>query len=219
MQKVFCLYICYVAWCMTSPFQNPDAWSGGTFDALMFFGPTALNRTIEIARHIWCYPHLNGPYRECHLRPSQQGKAEPNFTEDGCEQLVGEYRHQDDTISAFVHTTIRGDDGLWVYAGIPMGGFSSNWDVGAYPFDDGKPVDWVIDLTNELQRFTRFVRDSYSIRAAAYGWFDVSILDTIEDAMNGTIHDDRWHHLELETNDGWKAYPITKLEPLFTNDR
>jgi len=207
----------YSAQYMTSPFQNPDAWSGGTFDALMFFGPTTLNQTIEIARHVWRYPNLNGPYRERHVLPSQQRKATLDFTEDGCEQLVGECRHQDGSISTFVHTTIRCDDGLWVYAGIPMGGFSNSWDVGAYPFDDGKPLGWIIDLIDELQRFTSFIRDSYPVRAAAFGWFDVSILDTIEDAMNGTIHDDRWHHLELETDDGWKAYPITRLEPLFTN--
>ena len=187
---------------MPTPFQNPDAWSGGTFDALMYFGPTTLEQTIEIARHIWRYPQINGPYRERHVLPSQQGKAAINFTEDGCEQLVGEYRHQDDSISSFVHTTIRGDDGLWVYAGVPMGGFSNNWDVGAYPFDDGKSLDWIVEFTNELQRFTRFVQDEHPVRDVAYGWFDVSILDTIEDAMNGTIHDDRWHHLELQTESG-----------------
>ena len=202
---------------MVNLFQNPDAWSGGTFDALMYFGPTPLERTVEIANHIWRYPQLNGPFRDRHQLPAQQPKAKPNFTEDGCEPLVGEYRHQDHTISSFVQTTIRDDDGLWIYAGIPMGGISASWDVGAYPFDDGRPVDWVIDLTNELQLFTRFVRGKYPVRAIAYGWFDISILDTIDDAMNGTIYNDRWHHLELQTEAGWRVYPITKLEPLITN--
>ena len=202
---------------MNHPFQNPDAWSGGTFDVLMFFGPTSLDRTIEISNRIWRYPLLNGPYRERSILPSQQVKVEPSFSEDGCEQLVGEFRHQDNLISPFVQTTIIGDDGLWIYAGIPMAGFPDTWDVGAYPFDDGKPLDWIIKINGELKLLADFVREKYPVLALALGWFDVSILDTIEDAMDGKIHDDRWHHLEIQTGDEWMTYPITRLEPLFTN--
>ena len=202
---------------MVSPFQNCDAWSGGSFDVLMFFGPASIDKTIELARRLWSHPRLNGPYRDRNSLPTQQSKVEPRFTEDGCEQLVGEYSHENGEISPFVHTTIRDDDGLWVYAGIPMGGFPDSWDVGAYPFDDGKPVDWIIELIDELAPLSEFVVDQHAARAIAYGWFDVSILDTIEDALNGKTRDDRWHHLEVQTEDGWKVYPITKLEPLFTN--
>ena len=202
---------------MVNPFHNPDAWSGGTFDALMFFGPTSLGRAVDTTCRIWGHPQLNGPYRDRNTLTSLQPKADPSFTEDGCEQLVGEYRHPDGAISPFVQTTIFDDDGLWIYVGIPMGGFPDNWNVGTYPFDDGKPVDWVIRLTDDLKGITDFVRISNSVLACAYGWFDVSILDTIGDALNGKINADRWHHLELQTQHGWQTYPITKLEPLFTD--
>ena len=202
---------------MTHPFQNPDSWSGGTFDALMYFGPASITETLRISETIWRYARLNGPYRERHLLPSQQEKVTPDYTDDGCEQLVGEFHHQNNAVSPFVHTTIRDDDGLWIYCGIPMAGFPPDLDVGAYPFDDGKPVEWVIDFTNQLQTFTDYVRIHHSMLAAAFGWFDISILDTLDDAMNGKIHDDRWHQIELATENGWQVYPITKLEPLFTN--
>jgi hypothetical protein len=202
---------------MLDSFTNPDSWSGGTFDALMYFGSTSLDTTIEIANWIWSYPRLNGPYRQRHVPVAQQVKATPDFTDDGCEQLVGQYRHDDGAISPFVHTTIRGDDGLWIYAGIPMGGFPNDWQVGAYPFDDGKPVNWMLSLIDDLRSLTAFVRQRYDICAASYGWFDVSILDTIEDALNGKIHDDRWHPIELPSPTGLRYFEITKLEPLFRN--
>jgi hypothetical protein len=202
---------------MSDVSPNFDSWSGGTFDALMFFGPTSLNRTADIANWMWTYDRLDGPYRERYIPISQQPKVSPNFTDDGCEQLVGQYRHQDGLRSPFVHTTIRGDDGLWIYAGIPMGGFPANWDVGAYPFEDGKPVDWMLTLIDDLRLITSHVRRRFSILAASYGWFDVSILDTIDDALKGKIADDRWHPIELKTDAGIKYYPITKLESLFRN--
>jgi hypothetical protein len=202
---------------MSNPFQNPDAWAGGTFDVLMFFGTTSLDRTIDIARELWCFERLDGPYRHRHLLPTEQDIVNPDFTEDGCEQLVGVYRHQDGESSPFVHTTIRGDDGLWVYAGIPMGGFPERWNVGAYPFDDGKSVDWVLDITSDLRLLAYHIRERYPMLAIAYGWFDVSILDTIDDAMRGIVHEDRWHEIELATSQGWMTFPITKLEPLFRN--
>lgn len=118
-------------------------------------------------------------------------------------------------MSPFVHTTIRGDEGLWIYAGIPMGGFPESWDIGAYPFDDGKPVDWILRFTDDLRMLTSFVREQFPMLAASYGWFDVSILDAIDDALNGRIQDDRWHPIEIQTQAGWRVFPITKLEPLF----
>lgn len=202
---------------MVSPFLNADAWSGGTFDVLLYFGPTSLPRTIDITRRIWSFPQLNGPFRHRNLLPSQQNHVDPDFSEDGCEQLVGEFKFPDGAISPFVQTTIRDEDGLWVYAGIPMGGFPANWNVGAYPFDDGQPVDWILDLNTLLRNLTNYVRDACPMLAVAYGWFDVSILDTIGDALNGVVRDDRWHELEVATDEGWQIYSITKLEPLFRN--
>lgn len=202
---------------MNDVFLHPDSWSGGTFDALMFFGPTSLDRTIDIANWMWSYDQLDGPYRQRYIPIAQQSKVSPNFTEDGCEQLVGHYRHQDGQCSPFVHTTIRGDEGLWIYAGIPMGGFPPNWKVGAYPFDDGKPIDWMLILINDLRLFTSYVRQRFSIVAASYGWFDVSILDIIDEALKGKVSDDRWYPIELMTAKDLQYYPITKIEPLFRN--
>jgi hypothetical protein len=201
------------------PFLNENAWAGGTFDALMYFGPTSLEQTKAIAERLWSYSRLNGPYRERHHAIAMQEKVTPIFTEDGCEQLVGLYRFGDEELSPFVHTTVQCDDGLWVYAGIPMGGFPSNWNVGPYPFDDGRDVSWVLEIVRDLRELVAFLRSSFFIPAAAYGWFDVSILDTIEDALNGRLHDDRWHPIELQTGTELKYYPITKLEPLFQGFR
>jgi hypothetical protein len=202
---------------MSDPFLNPDSCTGGNFEALMFFGSTSLERTIEIANLLWTYDRLDGPYRHRNVSISGQSKVLPNFTDDGYEQLVGQYRHEDGFNSPFVHMTIHDDDGLWVYAGIPMGGFPEHWDVGAYPFDDGKSLDWVLPFIDELRQLTAFVRQRFPLRAAVYGW-NVSPDDMLDDALNGKVHDERWDAIELQTPTGWRYYPITKLEPQMSLD-
>ncbi len=200
---------------MIDHFQNLDSWSGGEFDALMYFGQVSVQNALQIAERVWSFQQLNGPYRHRHIPTASQLKVAPDFSDDGCEQLVGHYRHVDGQLSPFVHTTIRGEDGLWIYAGVPMGGFPVDWNVGAYPFDDGREVDWTVQFTEELRSMTAFVRQRFPMLAAAYGWFDVSILDTLDDALRGRIHDDRWHAMEIQTEAGWQLFPATKLEPLF----
>jgi hypothetical protein len=196
---------------MNETFLNPDSWHGGTFDALMFLGLTSLEETTDIANWIWAYDRLDGPYQQQNV--FGRSKVAPNFTDDCCEQLVGVYRHRDGLCSPFVHTTIRDDAGLWIYAGIPMGGFPASWDVGAYPCDDGKPLDWMLPFIDDLRLLTAHVRQRFPIRVASYGWFDITIVDTFENALKGKIGEDRWYPIELQTEIGFQYYPISKLEP------
>jgi hypothetical protein len=199
---------------MNDIFLNPDSWAGGTFDALMFFGLTGHDRTTDIANWMWTYDRLNGPYQQMNIPMSQQSKVVPNFTDDCCDRLVGVYRHRDGLCSPFVHTTILDDAGLWIYAGIPMGGFPEDWDIGAYPFNDGKPTDWMLPFINDLRLLTAYVRQRFPILIASYGCLDATICDIFEDALKGKIGNDRWYPIELQTEIGLQYYPISKLEPL-----
>lgn len=202
---------------MAHCFHDPDAWSGGTIDTLMFFGPRSVVDATQVAKSLWSFDRLTGPYRQRHIDPQLQALLTSfEFTDDGCEQLVGTYQHSCGSLSPFVHTTIRDEDGLWIYAGIPMGGMPAEWDVGAYPLDDGKPVTWLPPLIEELRKITAYIDCAHSVLAAVYGWLDVSAIDKIVNALAGKIPGDRWHAIEIWRNHGVEYFPMTKTEALIT---
>ena len=204
---------------MTQCFQSPDAWSGGSIDALMFFGPRPVTEAMQIADSLWKFSRLAGPFRQRNIDPQFQTRITSfDFTEDGCESLFGTYKHACGAFSPFAQSTIRDNDGLWVYAGIPMGGMPEEWDVGAYPFDDGKPVTWLPPLIEELRKLTAYIDSAHFVRAAVYGWLDVSATDIIADALAGKIPRDRWYPVEVWNNHSVGYFPMTKTEALITKN-
>lgn len=202
---------------MTHCFHSPDAWSGGSIDTLMFFGPRTVTEAMQISDSMWKFSRLAGPFRERNVDPQLQTRFTSfDFTEDGCESLIGTYHHACGVFSPFAQSTICDDEGLWIYAGIPMGGMPEEWDVGAYPFDDGKPVIWLPPLIEQLRELTAYIDSAHSVRAAVYGWLDVSAIDIIADALAGKIPKDRWHPIEIWHSHSAEYFPMTKLGALIT---
>ena len=207
----------YAAKHMTHSFHSPDAWSGGSIDTLMYFGRRSVSESLQIADSLWKFSRLAGPFRQRNVDPQFQTRITSfDFTEDGCETLFGTYRHACGVFSPFAQSTIRDDEGLWVYAGIPMGGMPEEWDVGAYPFDDGKPVTWLPALIEELRKLTAYIDSAHSVRAAVYGWLTVSAIDIIADALVGKISSDRWYPIEVWNDHSVEYFPITRIEALIT---
>ena len=90
---------------MNHPFQNPDSRSGGTFDALVYFGAVSLGETLKIAETTGHYARLNGPFRDRHLLPSQQEKVTPDFSDDGCPECLDVLMSPCSASHAFVSPT------------------------------------------------------------------------------------------------------------------
>ena len=198
-------------------FLNPDAWTGGSIDSMMFFGPASVDFAMEVARTLWSFQRLHGPFRDRTTEPENQEKLKDfDFSEDCCENLIGTYLLSGQTLSPFEHTTILDSDGLWVYAGIPVGSLPLSWDVGAYPFDDGKPISWLPPLTEELRELTHFVNARHPILASMYGWIigDMEI-GMIKESLAGRIPTERWHPMEIRKGDRLEYFPMTRMESLF----
>jgi len=198
---------------MKSLFTRPDAWTGGNIDALMYFGRVSADRAVAVARALWSYPMLDGPYQLRDREPEDQSHCEFSAAEDGgWPQSVGVLTHFDGSRSSFVHTTIRDDDGLWVYAGPTLGGLPPEWKIGAYPIEDGAPTLWLEPLLRELRALTDHVHQRCPILAAAYGWLDLSDLDTILNAIAGVVPEERWTGLAIWRDSGFDYYPPTSSE-------
>ncbi len=195
---------------MTHCFHSPDAWSGGSIDTLMFCGPRPVPEAMQIADSMWKYSRLTGPFRQRNVDPQFQTRITSfDFTEDGCESLIGTYKHACGASSPFAQSTIRDDEGRWVHAGIPMGGMPEDWDVGAYPFDDGKPVTWLPPLIDEMRTITAYIDSAHGVRAAVYGSLDVPATDIIADALAGKIPSDRRYPVEIWNNHSVEYFPVT----------
>jgi hypothetical protein len=199
---------------MNPLFTLPDAWSGGSIDVLMFFGDSSVEEAVAVGEAIWSVDCLDGPYRDRHIEPSQQARCGySGFTDDGCEQLVGVLTHPDGLLSSFVHTTVRDDDGLWVYLGPPTGGLPDSWDVGAYPFDDGKPTQWLELLFGTLQRICEHVHSRCPAKGAIIGWDTLADPEALLAALSGNIPAERWAPITIWTHEGRFDYPATHTEP------
>jgi hypothetical protein len=169
----------------------------------MYFGHTPLEGTIAVAEALWSTERLDGPYRERHIEPSKQRHCDyTGFTEDGCEQLVGVLSHPDGSLSTFVRTTVCDDDGLWIYIGTPTGGLPTSWDVGAYPFDDGKPTQWLPPLFETLRQICEYVHARCPAKGAIYGWDTLADPEELLKSINGNMPVEKWAPISIWTPGG-----------------
>ena len=204
---------------MINSFLQDDAWTGGNVDALMFFGPATVDDAANVCDALWSFPRLAGPFRHRTIDPAQQPLVDrPNFTPDRFESLVGVYTHDDGTQSNFVHTTIIDDDGLWVCAGPTVGSLPVNWNVGAYPFEDGRPIEWLPSLFDDLRKITHHVNDSKTLRGTIYGWLTTADCDTLLEAIAGSVPAERWVALDVWDGGSCTYYPPTHLEARMRTD-
>lgn len=182
----------------------------------MFFGPATVDFASDVARTIWSFPRLHGPFRDRTTEPEDQEQLKDfDFTEDCCELLFGTYLLSGQTLCPFEHMTLLDSDGLWVYAGIPMGSMPSSWDVGAYPFDDGKPISWLLPLIEDLRELTHFVNSRHPMQAAMYGWIcGILEVDVIKESLAGRIPTERWHPMEIRKGDRLEYFPMTRMDAM-----
>lgn len=186
----------------------------------MFFGEATINDALVVSKAIWSFQRLSGPYRDRNCDPNRQTViSNPDFTDVGCEELVGVYTNHDGQKSNFVHTTIIDDDGLWVYAGPTIGSLPESWSIGAYPFEDKSPTTWLKPLYDDLHLIVKHVNDSIAIKGATYGWLTSEDCDTLLAALDGTIPIKRWGPFDMWRDGQNEHYPATNLEaPMDFND-
>lgn len=139
-------------------FTAPDAWSGGDFDLLLLLGNVSEATTRDLLDRLWSHRTLQGCWLDRDVEPEDQsrvaagdskhelvaflhgGATLPNGTQCNCRSVVG-----------------NDDDGTWLNLGIPLGGLAQSYSVGAYPFDDGSDLAWVVFVSEWLVDIARSV--------------------------------------------------------------
>lgn len=194
-------------------FTRPYAWAGGNVDALMYFGAAGIDEANAISRAVWSYPRLEGPYQHRDIEPDRQVPvAVPQMSIYGHADSDGVFTHHDGSRSAFVHSALIDEDGLWVYAGLTVGGLPEDWDVGAYPFGDSNPNKWLLPLYDSLRALVIHVSQSTPPRAAIYGYCPEASLHVPLEAVEGHVPEERWAPIDVWRDGRHSYFPATHLE-------
>ena len=137
-------------------FTSDESWCGGNIDALMYFGKQDLGVAIEVTNAIWRHANLIGPFNRHDLEPDELPVINDyDFSDEGCEQLYGLIDLKGEGTSCMVQTTINDSDGLWVYIGPKIGSLPSEWEIGAFPFDDGSQKTEEVENGTNIDIFWR----------------------------------------------------------------
>jgi hypothetical protein len=150
-------------------FTVGDTWSGGSFELALELPQQSDEQLRRMARILWSHPSLKGSYLRNDVEPWQQEQVDPALYFESC--LYGTARLPNGKVVACSTNPVREPEGTdWLYFGIPMGALSQAYPVGAFPFDDGLPLDWRDPMHDWLRSVGEWVYTSVPFRLGLIGW-------------------------------------------------
>jgi hypothetical protein len=121
-----------------------DIWAGGFYELAIELGPRSDTRLESAPLTLWQNVRLEGCYLRRDFEPANQQRLQPSLS------LLERYGHllgvatlpNKSQVTCGV-VAIREDSGIdWLDFYLPMGALATAYDVGAFPFDDGKDSQW-----------------------------------------------------------------------------
>ena len=141
-------------------FTQEDTWKGGFYELAIELGPRSNARLEAALAALWQNPRLRGCYALRGLEPTNQLRLEPSLTLlERYGHLLGVTTLPNAMLAACGVVAVRENTGTdWLDFYIPMGALTMAYDVGAFPFDDGKnsqvwrePLDnWLVTLAHDV---------------------------------------------------------------------
>lgn len=193
------------------PFQNEQTWTGGSFEILFSLGE---KNEIHLLEKLWFEMGFDGPYIDNKVIPTKQEKLNSLVNiESG--NLYGTALIENKTVACST-TTIKDEDGVWIYFGFPLGGLNEIYDVGAYPFEDGKNPVWTEQLAQYLREMAEKLFRDVPFDGAIIGWLTAVEVDEILDAIRSAVPEERWFWYLINGNGVLCWYPQSTNEPLMT---
>lgn len=146
--------------------EKGDTWNGGYYELAIELGPRSEARLEKALLALWGNAGLDGCYVRRDLEPVDQQRAQPSLP------LLKRYGHLLGVATlpgggkvACGVCAVREEGSIdWLDLYLPMGTLSTVYDVGAFPFDDGKdsqmwrePLDrCLVELAQSVYAVTPF---------------------------------------------------------------
>ena len=177
---------------------HPEAWTGGGYEVQIEMPRLGVTARRALLRCLWRHAALDGPY----LRAGSAavGAPPPTWTRADLKRLSPPgLLYGRATLAGGAQTTCSAylwsdDTATWLTVGLPLGGLAAlaGLPVGAFPFDDGLPLDWRADLDAWLCDVARWVHAAHPVRLALVGWTDGHDDVTAAGVAADGVPDERW---------------------------
>ena len=124
-------------------FTAPDAWYGSSFDLTLYLHKGC--DPVTISTRFWSLPIVDGCYLERYREPSDQTRIAPSDVVGNTPEvpLLGVATLPNGSRVACSTFFLGPDhDCSEFLVSLPLGSLASAYQIGAYPIDDGTPLDW-----------------------------------------------------------------------------
>jgi hypothetical protein len=158
-------------------FTEADTWHGGAIELLCLFRRAPSKLMPKIREVVWIWNCLDGPYAKRDIEPSQQAKVSPTCdeAENGVATLPGLMGQ-----TAFYCNFVEDSDGIWLYAGLPLGGLARILPLGGFPFFETKTHDWEHVVYGWLFSLAEHINNRIPFASGAIGWGMPAAIDAVE---------------------------------------
>ena len=168
-------------------FTDTDAWNGGSIELLCLFRKPDTAVQAKCSAAVWSWPQLQGPYARRDQEPTEQKLAAPGS--EGARYGIASLPDAIGTV-AFQTSFVDDDDGLWLYAGLPLGSLSRVLPVGAFPFGESKAESWEHVLHAWFFSLAEHIRKQVPFERGVIGWLTTG---EVEELVAGYVPADRFH--------------------------
>ncbi|MEO0559698.1 MAG: hypothetical protein AAF170_16110 [Bacteroidota bacterium] len=197
---------------MRKLFTRPDAWTGGSYEIALEYQPLHAEEVHVVLKRLWSHTSLNGCYLRADVEPEAQLRVPP-ASSNGWLRGIATLPNGDDTACGSV--VVTDEDATWIYFGSPMGSLIYSYPVGAYPFDDGLPLDWRTPLNDWLCDIARFVFEELPFQLGLVGWIDPLDI-TASDVSTSGVPETRYEGYLIPEATSLTWYPPNTGAPMRT---
>lgn len=162
-------------------FTEPDTWNGGNIELLVALGPSSAERRLGASRAVWRWSALRGPYPRRDVEPGDQ-QLVANGTGAGHYYGVATLPRATGDV-AFATCFVEDDDGLWLYAGSPLGSLGTVLPVGAFPFGGLGSAAWELTVYEWLFGLAQHLFAEVPFERAVVGWLTTLEVEQLAQAV------------------------------------
>lgn len=157
---------------------------------------------------VWSWSSLVGPYTSADVEPNEQIVCQPANEEAtyGVATLPGSLGKV-----AFQSTFVEDSEGLWLYAGAPLGSLGTVLPVGAFPFGEPAVEPWEHILYAWLFGLAEHLHAEVPFERAIMGWLTTAEVDELAAKRLPTI---RYHGYVVSNGGRLQYYPPNRQSTL-----
>jgi len=198
-----------------------SAWHGADFELSIEFANHSNTRLQKALVTLWSHPTLDGCYKRRKIDPWKQPRLDPADSDNLQKgELLGVATLPNGRQAACRSNVVIGNEEVadLLYFGVPMASLGYSYPVGAYPIDDGAPLDWRESINEWLRDIGEVIYANVKYRLGLVGHDVGGLLEADEFEVDG-IPDQRWEGYLWPEGEELMWFPPNMGAPMTFNTR